>query len=96
MFLEPAFKYNLTETLYSGQAFRWSPIASGTDLKGGWHEAIINRKRVRLRQTENEIQVGELENTPENLDLISRYLRIDDNLSAIYSEISHPVPKCTG
>ncbi|GIS65061.1 MAG: hypothetical protein CM1200mP3_13090 [Chloroflexota bacterium] len=50
MNLKPQYKYDLIETLYSGQAFRWSPLNGGGDDTNPWHEAIIGDQRVRLRQ----------------------------------------------
>ena len=87
MNLKSPHKYDLIETLYSGQAFRWSPLNRGGDDVNAWHEAIIGDQRIRLRQIEDEIQVEEQGSTTTNFGLISKYLRLEDNLSEIYSDL---------
>ena len=87
MNLKPQYKYDLIETLYSGQAFRWSPLNGGGDDTNPWHEAIIGDQRVRLRQIENEIQLDQQGSSPQNSERISDYLRLEDNLSEIYSDL---------
>ena len=87
MNLKPQHEYDLVETLYSGQAFRWSPLNQAEDDMSAWHEAIIGDQRIRLRQIKDEIQVEEHGASAPNFDLISKYLRLEDNLSEIYSDL---------
>ena len=87
MNLKPQYKYDLFETLYCGQAFRWSPLNEKGDDTNPWHEAIIGDQRVRLRQIENEIQLDQQGSSTQNSERISDYLRLEDNLSEIYSEL---------
>ena len=83
MKLRPQHEYELVETLYSGQAFRWSPLNGAEDDTNPWHEAIIGDQRLRLRQIENEIQVDQHGSSTQSSERISEYLRLEDNLSEI-------------
>jgi N-glycosylase/DNA lyase len=81
----PARDYNLTATLTSGQAFRWS-----------WHrdawEGVIGQRWVRLRQedegiraetVEASLRVGLASAQPFNWDWLVHYLQTGINLSSI-------------
>lgn len=80
--------YSLAETLYSGQAFRWSSVQC---LDGQFiYEGIIHGRRISMRQEKNKIVVTAYP-TPGNPidesdlgDLIRSYLRIDDDLEGFY------------
>ena len=80
--------YNLAETLYSGQAFRWSTIKS-LDEKS-IYEGIIYGRRITLCQEKMNILVTGYP-TPQNplsetelRGLIHSYLRTDDDLEGFY------------
>ena len=81
--------YNLKETLYSGQAFRWEPINT-KDSNKVWHQGIINNRRIRIHQSKNKIHLWASENYSKSQinDVIS-YLRLNDDMKKIYSEISN-------
>ena len=83
LILSSKYPYALVETLYSGQAFRWDPI-----LNGEAHEGILDGVRVRLSQKEDGIHCS-LE-SEESFDegFIKKYLRIEDDLPLIYSQLS--------
>lgn len=83
LILASKYPYTLAETLYSGQAFRWDPI-----LNGEAHEGILDGVRVRLSQKEDGIHCS-LE-SEESFDegFIKKYLRIEDDLPLIYSQLS--------
>ena len=48
--------YNLSETLHSGQAFRWNKTPSTLETESHFHEGVINGMRVRLVQSNNRIE----------------------------------------
>ena len=83
LILSSKYPYALVETLYSGQAFRWDPILNGEE-----HEGILDGVRVRLSQKEDGIHCS-LE-SEESFDegFIKKYLRIEDDLPLIYSQLS--------
>ena len=80
--------YNLAETLYSGQAFRWSTIQS-LDEKS-IYEGIIYGRRITLCQEKKNILVTGYPTRENPLSeselrgLINSYLRINDDLEGFY------------
>ena len=80
--------YNLKETLHSGQAFRWETINSGEAEATVWHQGIIGNHQVRLAQSKTDIHLwATKEYTPTEIASVISYLRVDDDLEKIYSEI---------
>ena len=74
--------FNLEDTLYSGQAFRWKPI-------NGWHYCVIFGNLVKVRRTLLGIEYDSTPTPPGELrDLIRSYFRFDDELDAIYKRIA--------
>ena len=81
--------YDLHQTLYSGQAFRWEYIED-TKSDQSWHQGFIKNRRLRIRQSETHIHIKTTEKYTETeiSDVIS-YLRLDDNMETIYAKISN-------
>ena len=81
--------YDLNETLYSGQAFRWRQLQSPKSTEGIWHEGLINSIRVRLNQVDNSINI---ESDPKHKEFVvhavETYLRVEDDMSSIYDTMS--------
>ena len=77
--------YDLKETLYSGQAFRWVELeqSAGEDLSP--HQSVIDGHRINLWESEETIYANcsTLKDT-ELKELCSSYLRLDDDMSKIY------------
>ena len=73
---------DLTNTLNSGQAFRW-------EEHDGWHYGVIKENLVALKQKDMELQVfSDDPHIPNSLDDVWDYLRLDDNILSIYSAIN--------
>jgi N-glycosylase/DNA lyase len=69
---------DLDSTLDSGQVFRWA-------RDGEWWKGVVGHRSMRLRQRGGILDVeGDADE-----DLLRRYLRLDDDLEAIYREISN-------
>ena len=83
MILSCKYPYALAETLYSGQAFRWDPIQDGKV-----HEGILDGVRVRLSQKDEGIEYSSESGDSFNERFIKKYLRIEDDLPRIYSQLS--------
>lgn len=80
--------YNLKETLHSGQAFRWDIINLEDSNSTVWHQGIIGDHQVRLAQSKTHIHLwATKEYTATEISRVISYLRIDDDLGKIYSEI---------
>lgn len=75
--------FDLSLSLYCGQAFRWSRWAGH-----GWHYGVIHGNLVKLRQTSLGL---EWESTPapapQLRSSIKSYFRLNDNLPRIYESI---------
>tara|TARA_Y100000996_G_C22556809_1_gene655764 strand:+ start:2158 stop:3048 length:891 start_codon:yes stop_codon:yes gene_type:complete len=81
--------YNLKETLYSGQAFRWESI-NIKDSNKVWHQGIVNNRRIRIHQSKNKIHLWTSESyTKSQINDVISYLRLNDDMKKIYSEISN-------
>jgi N-glycosylase/DNA lyase len=74
--LDASKPFNLDYTLCCGQTFRWNK-------QGSWWLGIVGNKALKVRQVNDKL---EFEN--ESISFFERYFRLDDNLPAIYSEIS--------
>lgn len=69
--------FHLGYTLDSGQVFRWS-------RNGEWWEGVVGDRSIQLRQEGNElIARGDWDE-----GFLRRYFRLDDDLEAIYRDIS--------
>ena len=81
--------YDLKETLYSGQAFRWRQLEPYKHTEGIWHEGFINSIRVRLSQVGNTINI---EFDPKHkefvIQAVETYLRVEDDMFSIYDTMS--------
>ena len=75
--------YDIIETLYSGQAFRWNKL-DNSDV----NEGIVERTRIRVIQDEEGIHCEFGADTGFDEDSMKKYLRLDDDLSLIYSQMS--------
>lgn len=68
---------DLDHTLGNGQVFRWT-------RQGEWWQGVVGSRTIHLRQEGDEVQVrGDAGRT-----FLRRYLRLDDDLEAIYEDIS--------
>jgi N-glycosylase/DNA lyase len=68
--------FHLGYTLDSGQVFRWS-------RDGEWWLGVVGRRSLRLRQ-----EGDELISEDDDEAFLRRYFRLDDDLKAIYADIS--------
>lgn len=69
--------FHLGYTLDSGQVFRWQ-------RDGEWWGGVVGRRSLRLRQEGEELIVqGDADEV-----FLRRYFRLDDDLEAIYADIS--------
>ncbi len=71
---------NLKETLESGQAHRWHK-------KGNTYSGVIENQLVHIQQDNNQLSIFSSSDC-DLKSLVFNYLRMDDNLLSIYSEIS--------
>ena len=73
--------FNLTSSLESGQAHRWSSYE-------GWHIGVVRGNFLKIRQTCSGIEFRS-QPTPEKalVPMVRDYFRLDDDLPAIYDEI---------
>ena len=77
--------YDLRETLYSGQAFRWTEIKPSRTGSVCTHEAVINGHRIKLWELEGTINaICSSLNDHQLEKLICSYLRLDDDMPKIY------------
>ncbi|MBF8266769.1 MAG: nth [Dehalococcoidia bacterium] len=72
---------DLAATLESGQAFRWR-------RQGEWHYGVVGENLVALKQGLSHLEVRSSPSSPEHMETpLRNYLRLDDDLEAIYSRI---------
>ena len=70
---------DLASTLESGQAFRWR-------RQGDWYYGVVQDNLVALRQDGSRLEVRSSSLPPEQIEAtLGDYLRLDDDLDAIYS-----------
>tara|TARA_Y100000758_G_scaffold300673_1_gene265200 strand:+ start:752 stop:1597 length:846 start_codon:yes stop_codon:yes gene_type:complete len=75
--------FDLTATLESGQAHRWE---KDSDL---WYSGVIDNNLVKIRQVGNYIEWHSAPFPEESMiPILNKYFRFDDDLEAIYSEIT--------
>ena len=72
--------FNLDYTLDCGQLFRWEKI-------GEWWYGIVEDRVVKIKQS-NEDLIFQFFPETSNSGFIENYLRLDDNLPHIFSQIS--------
>ena len=86
--LEVQQPFDLELSLMMGQAFRWNR------LEAGWFSGVLGGDIFHVRQVDGMILYrvggahGERDATPDDDRLLSRYFRDDDDVAAIYAEIS--------
>ncbi len=76
--------FNLAESLESGQAHRWRK------LDDGWYSGVLGRRLIHIRQNRAgaEYRVAGREGWPGATNaLLQAYFRLDDDISAIYTDI---------
>ena len=81
--------YNLGDTLFSGQAFRWS-LENPSDPKVNYQGIIYGRRVSLIQEQQTIIAKITLERTDpisetDLRDLVGSYLRIDDDLESFYA-----------
>ena len=78
--------FDLAASLESGQAFRWIREQEGAH---GWFSGVVQGNLIRIRQT-NRGTVEFHSSQPVELTrhLLHSYFRLDDDMEAIYREIS--------
>ena len=84
--------FDLKLSLTMGQAFRWQPLGDG------WFSGVLGENLFHIRQAGGlncpvEYRVGgaqgECDATDEHDAMLRRYFREDDDITAIYADISH-------
>ena len=86
--LEITQPFNLGLSLTMGQAFRWRSLGDG------WFSGVLGENLVHIRQTENGVEYrvggpyGERPADDKDDELLLRYFREDDDIEAIYANIS--------
>ena len=81
-----SFPYDLKETLYSGQAFRWREVENSSDHSHLVHQCVIGKYRVSVWDSlDNVCASSPSLDDVELKKLVSDYLRLDDDLNDVYS-----------
>ena len=87
--------FDLALTLTMGQAFRWEKLPD--EFYGDrhtWFSGVLGGSLIHIRQTDDGVEYrvggadGERLGTDADNDMLRRYLREDDDIAAIYAEIS--------
>lgn len=72
---------DLVSTLESGQAFRWR-------RRGDWYYGVLHDNLMALKQDGSRLEVRSSSSSQDQTETaLSDYLRLDDDLEAIYSRI---------
>ena len=80
--------FDLEMSLTMGQAFRWRPFGDG------WFSGVLGENLIHIRRIENGVEYraggpdGERAATDADDELLRRYFREDDDIAAIYADIS--------
>lgn len=74
------FPFNLEHTLDCGQLFRWKKIAD-------WWYGVVSDRIIKIRQIDEELIFQFFPETA-NQGFIENYLRLDDDLPHIFSQIN--------
>jgi N-glycosylase/DNA lyase len=72
--------FSLNHTLDCGQLFRWEKL-------GDWWYGVVSDRIIKIKQTEKEL-IFQFFPEIKNHGFIEKYLRLDDNLPNIFSQIS--------
>jgi len=72
--------FSLNHTLSCGQTFRWQ-------LRGDWWVGVVGKRVLKLRQINGDVIEFEASSPEVDVNFVRRYLRLDDDLLAIYSMI---------
>ena len=72
--------FSLEHTLDCGQLFRWKK-------HGDWWYGVVADNVIKIKQSSDGLSVNVFPET-KNRQYIERYLRLDDNLPAIFSQIN--------
>ena len=72
--------FDLASSLESGQAFRWH-------RHGDWRYGVVADRLVALRQDGGELNVRTASEPEETAAAVRDYLRIDDDMEAVYARI---------
>ena len=72
--------FDLASSLESGQAFRWH-------RHGNWRYGVVSDRLVALRQDGSELYVRAASDPEDAAAAVRDYLRIDDDIEAVYSRI---------
>ena len=81
---------DLVTTLEGGQAFRWH-------RRGDWSYGVVQGSLLALRQEGDRVDVRSSLSSPERAEALLRdYLRLDDDLNAVYSAIGADDPYLAG
>ena len=82
MRLEPDQPFDLAASLESGQSHRWR-------REEEWYTGVVRGNFIKIRQKDRRVEFHS-EPWPEEslVPLLQSYFRLDDDLSAIYSEIT--------
>ncbi len=78
IFLAVAQPFDLRATLDSGQVFRWQ-------WDGDWAWGVIAGRALALRAVDGGLQVIGVESADNAHEILLDYLRLDDDLDALYS-----------
>ena len=79
---------DLTATIESGQAFRWRREDLSQPGQGQWYFGVIFNNVVKMRHSSKGIEFCCAPDQESTLEpLLRDYLRLDDDLEAIYSSI---------
>ena len=80
---------DLTSTLESGQTFRWKREDASLPGYGHWYYGVIFNNLVKMRQSPEGIEFTSAPDGESAFEpLIRDFLRLDDDLDAIYRSIS--------
>ena len=71
--------FDLNEVLDGTQDYRWRP------WEDGWHSGVLRENLIHIRQIDGGV---EYRATSDLDDLLRSYFRLDENLQAIYDDIS--------
>ena len=96
--LEIKQPFDLELSLTMGQAFRWRRLPADCATDGnGWFSGVIGDNLIHIRQTAAgvEYRVGgpDGERDADLSGLLSDYFRLDDDIEAIYADLSARDPK---
>ena len=73
--------FDMATTLYMGQDFRWY------ERDDGWHSGVLSGNLIHMRRTERGVEYKS-DSDCDLTRLLSSYFRLDDDIEAIYADIS--------